>query len=67
VKKRPVDLNLPPLDGPTAAWLIELCGQLQAALWREYGDEIDAHWRATVPAQPIYGTLQDSRPPPKKR
>jgi hypothetical protein len=65
--KRPVALRLPPLDGPTAAWLIDLCGQLQAALWREYGAEVEAHWRATVPAQPIYSSLQDCRPHPKKR
>lgn len=58
---RPIVLRLPPLDGPTAAWLLDLCGQLQAALWQDYGDVIEAHWRATEPGQPIYGRLQDSR------
>lgn len=61
---RPIVLRLPPLDGPSAAWLLDLCGQLQATLWRQYGDEIEAHWRATEPGQPIHGRLQDSR---KKR
>ena len=59
--KRPVVLRLPPLDGPTAAWLIDLCGYLQAALWREYGAEVEAHWSATEPGQPIYARLQDPR------
>ena len=57
-------LRLPPLDGPTAAWILDLCGHLQTALWRAYGDEIEAHWLATEPDQPIYGGLPR---PPKKR
>lgn len=60
-----VVLRLPPLDGPTAAWILDLCGQLQSALWQTYGDEIEAHWVATDPDQPIYGRLQPT--PPKKR
>jgi hypothetical protein len=56
--QRWLNLKLPPLDGPTAAWLLDLCGQLQAALWRDYGDAIEAHWSATEPDQPIYGHLQ---------
>jgi hypothetical protein len=52
-----VTLQLPPLDGPTAAWLLDLCGHLQTALWRSYGDQIEAHWTATEPDQPIYGRL----------
>jgi len=58
---RPLVLRLPPLDGPTAAWLLDLCGQLREALWREYGDEIEAHWAAKEPGQPIYGRLRDPR------
>lgn len=57
-------LRLPPLDGPTAAWLLDLCGHLQTALWRAYGDEIEAHWLTTEPDQPIYGGLPR---PPRKR
>lgn len=58
-------LRLPPLDGPTAAWLVALCCQLEAAIWKAYGAEIEAHWTATDPDQPIYGPLQ--QPTPKKR
>jgi len=57
-------LRLPPLDGATAAWILDLCGQLQAALWRSYGDEIEAHWLVTEPDQPIHGRL--SRPSKKR-
>lgn len=52
-----------PLDGPTAAALLDLCSQLQGALWRAYGAEIEDHWSATEPRQVIYGPL---RPPPKR-
>jgi hypothetical protein len=58
-------LRLPPLDGPTAAWILDLCGQLQSVLLQTYGDEIEAHWTATEADQPIYGRLQQT--PPKKR
>jgi hypothetical protein len=58
-------LRLPPLDGATAAWILDLCGLLQTAIWRAYGDEIEAHWTATEPDQPIYGRMQTT--PPKKR
>ena len=58
-------LRLPPLDGATAAGILDLCGQLQTAIWRAYGDEIEAHWTATEPGQPLYGRWPSS--PPKKR
>ena len=58
-------LRLPPLGGATAAWLLGLCGQLQTAIWRAYGAEIEAHWTATEPDQPIYGRL--ASPPTRKR
>lgn len=65
-KARPnLTFSLPQLDGATAAWILELCGQLQTAIWRAYGDEIEAHWTATEPDQPIYGPLQPT--PPRKR
>ena len=56
-------LWLPPLDGATAAWILDLCGHLQTAIWRAYGDQIEAHWTATEPDQPIYGP----RPPPRSK
>ncbi len=63
-KTRPdVTLWLPPLDGATAAWILDLCGHLQTAIWRAYGEEIEAHWTATEPGQPIYGRLH----PPARR
>lgn len=52
-----VVLRLPPLDGATAAWIIDLCGLLQTAIWRAYGDEIEAHWTTAEPDQPIHGRL----------
>lgn len=61
--RRALTLRLP-LNGATAALLIDLCGQLQEALWRAWGAEIENHWLATEPDQPIYGPLQ---PPPSKR
>jgi len=57
-------LSLPPLDGATAAWLLDVCGHLQRAIWLAYGDEIEAYWKATDPDQLIYGPL---RPPRRKR
>lgn len=54
----PLTVNLSPLGGPTAACLLELCGQLQVALWQEYGDEVEVHWTATEPDQLLYGPLQ---------
>jgi hypothetical protein len=62
---RRLALQLPPLDGATAAWLLDLCGHLQTALWREYGDQIEAHWTTTAPDQPIFGRLR-SRPRTKR-
>jgi len=65
-KVRPrLTLPLPPLDGPTAACILDLCGRLQQAIWLAYGDEIEAHWKAAEPEQPIYGRLQPTTP--KKR
>jgi len=51
-------LRLPPINGATAASLFDLCGQLQAALLDGYGDEMEIHWTATEPAEPLYGPLQ---------
>lgn len=56
-----LELSLPPLDGATAAWLVDLCGQFQNALWQAYGDEIEAHWTTTEPEQPIYGDLSSQQ------
>jgi hypothetical protein len=50
-------LRLGPLDAATAAWVLDFCGHLQQAIWRTYGDQIEAHWAATDPEQPIYGPL----------
>lgn len=60
--RRDLVLRLPPLDAATAASLLDLCGLLQQAIWRAYGDEIEAHWQATEPDQPIYGRLQPHLP-----
>jgi hypothetical protein len=54
---RDVVLRLRPLDAATAAWVLDFCGHLQQAIWRAYGDEIEAHWAATDPEQRIYGPL----------
>ena len=62
-KRRPLLTLRLPLDGPTAAALLDLCCQMQAALWRAYGTDIEDHWTATEPSQLIYGPL---RPPPKR-
>lgn len=59
-----LSLHLPPLSGATAAWILDPCGQLQTVIWRAYGDQIEVHWLATEPDQPIYGTL---RPPGRTR
>jgi len=50
-------LRLGPLDGASAAWLLDFCAHLQQALWHAYGEQIEAHWIATEPEQPIYGRL----------
>ena len=57
---RALILRLGPLDAATAAALLDLCGHLQQAIWRAYGDAIEAHWQATEPDQLIYGRLQPS-------
>jgi len=57
-------LWLPSLDGATAAWILDLCGHLQRAIWLAYGDQIEAHWTATEPDQPIYGPR---RAPPRRK
>jgi hypothetical protein len=61
-----LNLQLPPLDGATAAWLLDLCGYLQIALWREYGDQIENHWTASEPGQMIFGRLQPPGPRTKR-
>ncbi len=55
--QRDLVLRLGPLDAATAASILDLCGHLQQAIWRAYGAEIEAHWAATEPDQPIYGRL----------
>ena len=55
--RRDVVLRLGPLDAATAAWVLDFCAHLQQAIWRAYGEEIEAHWAATDPEQPIYGPL----------
>jgi hypothetical protein len=61
-RRRTITIH-PPLDGATAAALLEICAQLQAVLWRVWGAEIEDHWSATEPGQLIYGPLH----PPSKR
>ena len=51
-------LRPPPLDGATAAWIFDLCGQLQRALMQAHGEQMEAHWTGTEPDQPLYGRLQ---------
>lgn len=55
-------LRLGSLDAATAAWLLDFCGHLQQAIWRAYGDEIEAHWASTEPDQLIYGRLSPTPP-----
>ena len=55
--QRDLVLRLGPLDAAAAASILDLCGHLQQAIWRAYGAEIEAHWAATEPNQPIYGRL----------
>ena len=55
--RRDLILRLGPLDAATAAWMLDLCGHLQQAIWSTYGEEIEAHWAATEPDQLIYGHL----------
>jgi len=62
--RRGMRLWLPPLDPATAAWILDLCGHLHRAIWLAYGDEIEAHWKATEPDQLIYGPL---RPTPTRK
>jgi hypothetical protein len=56
-----ISMPLPPIDVAIAAWLLDLCGQLQDVIWRTYGAELEAHWTATDPPQPIYGPLTEPR------
>jgi len=58
-------LQLPPLDGATAAWILDLCGLLQRAIWLAYGDQIETHWQTTEPEQPVYGPAKPH--PTRKR
>lgn len=60
-------LWLPPLDAPTAAWILDLCGHLQRKIWLTYGDALEAYWTARDPDQPIYGPLQPPRPKNKHK
>ena len=59
--KRPRSLNLrlPPLTPATAAALWDLCGFLQQAIWREYGEELEKHWQEVEPDKVIYGSVAD--------
>ena len=62
--RRPgIELSLPPLEPATAAWLLDLCGQLQHAILQAYGDELEAYWTATSPEQRIEGPLVPPRRP----
>jgi len=63
--QRELVLRLGPLNAATAAWILDICGHLQQAIWRRYGDEIEAHWAATDPEQPICGRLSPT--PSRKR
>jgi hypothetical protein len=56
-KPRSLTLHLPPLTAATAAALWDLCGSLQEAIWREYGEQLDQHWQAEEPGQPVYGKM----------
>lgn len=60
---RKLGLSLPPLAPATAAWLVDLCGQLQHHILQSYGAAIEAHWAATEPEQLITGQLEQPRPP----
>lgn len=60
-----ISMPLPPLDVATAAWLLDLCGQLQQIIWRTHGADLEAYWTATEPGQPIYGPL--TKPPRRRR
>ena len=64
--RRDFVLRLEPLDAATAAWVLDFCGHLQHAIWRAYGDEIEAHWAATDPEQPISGRLPPPTPSKKR-
>lgn len=57
-RRPPMTVNLSPLDGPTAAWLLELRGQLQVALWQENGEEVKVLSTATEPDRLLYEPLQ---------
>ncbi len=59
---RKLSLPLPPLTPATAAWLIDLCGQLQHHIFQTYGAEVEAYWAATQPHQLITGNSQKPRP-----
>ena len=61
--RRELVLRIGPLDATTAAWILDLCGHLQQAIWIKYGDEIEAHWAATEPKQPIYRPMSPTPTP----
>lgn len=56
-KSRRLTLRLLPLEPATAAALWDLCGVLQQAIWREYGEELEQHWKAEEPSRPVYGKM----------
>lgn len=58
-KPRRLTLRLLPLAPATAAALWDLCGVLQEAISREYGEELDQHWQTVEPDQPIYGKISE--------
>ena len=64
--RRDFVLRLGPLDAATAAWVLDFCGHLQQAIWRTYGDQIEAHWATSDPQQPIYGPLAPPSPSKKR-
>jgi hypothetical protein len=59
-------LRPPPLDGATAAWIFDLCGQLQSALLDVHGDEMDAYWTSAESGQPCYRPRRPSTAPGTK-
>lgn len=58
-----IQLELPPLDVATVAWLLDVCGQLSHVLLKRYGDQLERYWSATEPGQPIAGPLRPPRAP----
>ncbi len=59
-----LELRIPEMNAATAAWLLDLCGCLQQAIWRRYGGEVVEYWERTEPDQTIYSS---PRTKPRKR